>query len=694
MSAGTVSITNGSRNVGGSATTFSAELKAGDFIVMVIGGVTYTLPVEAVTSDTQLTLVSPFNGPTSTGLAWWAVPRKMQNTITAEIVAQATEALRKSNTNENNWRALLTATGNVTLFFDDGSEVSGPSWAEIVKQLGDKVDASQLQNKVDKTDMVKYMSVCESVDELRTKKGTVTGQQIYVKSYHQGKNLGGGIFLWSADSVKQDDAGIYISATDSANGRWIRQYDGTRRPEYFGAYLDGVTPDGDALQKMADSANNSPTLAENFFGAFDLKNRSMVLDRTINFGRPIFVEAYGGRFIVKGAFNAVNFSMHNGVWRGGYFDYTQVANDDINSQAVAMLLATENNPIQVMASTISHVRIWGAHTGIKFDNANTDLWMFHLDNIQAHVRSGSSSTIAHGYYLNSGNGVGGSTTHRLTDCHVAGYGDKPGAGLKGWYLHSQNDVIMTNIAYDWYDVSPDVARKVGEKHIIDATVMSLTITGMHTEQLVNDTSTFGISPFYFNTNSLRLDGFEMLLTGHTNTAAWVWLAGNGTAVIDRWHDVPKAGQTKGHVLNLAGADSSLQIFSTGSVRSAQIIGAKTRMNIAIAGEKTDFGVEYDTVVTSGQAIYPLPTDVSLLKLSVVGEVVPDGTQVFGAEPLLIRDALGAWNIIPNIIKTPNYQPASIGLTVAGGNLVMTADNSLQHRVQTRTEWRRGKVSAL
>jgi hypothetical protein len=73
MSAGTITLTNGSAIVGGSGTSFATELTAGDFIVSTVG-VPYTLPVKTVDSDTQLTLVSNFTGPTQSGAAWSAVP--------------------------------------------------------------------------------------------------------------------------------------------------------------------------------------------------------------------------------------------------------------------------------------------------------------------------------------------------------------------------------------------------------------------------------------------------------------------------------------------------------------------------------------------------------------------------------------------------------------------------------------------
>ena len=49
--------------------------------MIMMGGVPYTLPVKTVDSDTQLTLVSNFTGPTQSGAAWSAVPRVALNMV-------------------------------------------------------------------------------------------------------------------------------------------------------------------------------------------------------------------------------------------------------------------------------------------------------------------------------------------------------------------------------------------------------------------------------------------------------------------------------------------------------------------------------------------------------------------------------------------------------------------------------------
>ncbi|MEH3171551.1 tail fiber domain-containing protein [Enterobacter quasiroggenkampii] len=138
MSAGTITLTNGSAIVGGSGTSFATELAAGDFIVSTVGGVPYTLPVKTVDSGTQLTLVSSFTGPTQSGAAWSAVPRVALNMVTAALVAQSAEALRGLNYDKLNWQQVYSAAGNITVKLPDGTTFTGPSWKYLSDNMATK----------------------------------------------------------------------------------------------------------------------------------------------------------------------------------------------------------------------------------------------------------------------------------------------------------------------------------------------------------------------------------------------------------------------------------------------------------------------------------------------------------------------------------------------------------------------------
>ncbi|HHP2701421.1 TPA: phage tail protein [Citrobacter freundii] len=146
MSAGTLTLTNNSAAVSGSGTAFTTELAAGDFIVVTVGGIPYTLPVKTVNSNTSATLVSNFTGPTQSGAAWYAVPRVAMNLVTAALVTQSAEALRGLNYDKQNWQSIFSGSGNVTVKLPDGSTFTGPAWSGIVNALNKKADSGENSN--------------------------------------------------------------------------------------------------------------------------------------------------------------------------------------------------------------------------------------------------------------------------------------------------------------------------------------------------------------------------------------------------------------------------------------------------------------------------------------------------------------------------------------------------------------------
>ncbi|MGV2810834.1 phage tail fiber protein [Enterobacter cancerogenus] len=140
MSAGTLTLTNNSAAVTGSGTAFTTELAVGDFIVVTVGGIPYTLAIKTVNSNTSLTLVSNYTGPTQGGAAWYAVPRVAMNLVTAALVAQSAEALRGLNYDKQNWQSIFSGTGNVTVTLPDGSSFTGPAWNSFTTALNGKAD--------------------------------------------------------------------------------------------------------------------------------------------------------------------------------------------------------------------------------------------------------------------------------------------------------------------------------------------------------------------------------------------------------------------------------------------------------------------------------------------------------------------------------------------------------------------------
>ncbi|HHG9099332.1 TPA: phage tail protein [Enterobacter roggenkampii] len=137
MSKGTLTLTNNSDTVTGSGTAFTTELAAGDFIVVTVGGIPYTLAIKTVNSNTSLTLVSSYTGPTQAGAAWYAVPRVAMNLVTAALVAQSAEALRGLNYDKQNWQSIFSGNGNVTVTLPDGTKWTGLAWNSITSSVND-----------------------------------------------------------------------------------------------------------------------------------------------------------------------------------------------------------------------------------------------------------------------------------------------------------------------------------------------------------------------------------------------------------------------------------------------------------------------------------------------------------------------------------------------------------------------------
>lgn len=132
MSAGILTLASNSNVVTGLDTKFTTELTAGDFIVVTTGGVTYTLPVKTIVSDTDLTLARNYNGPSASGLAWTAVPRDTLNRISAQIAADTAYIIRQRVLEVDNWYQLLEVNGDVTIKMADGSSYTGPSWLKLI----------------------------------------------------------------------------------------------------------------------------------------------------------------------------------------------------------------------------------------------------------------------------------------------------------------------------------------------------------------------------------------------------------------------------------------------------------------------------------------------------------------------------------------------------------------------------------
>ncbi|MCW1971486.1 UNVERIFIED_ORG: hypothetical protein FHW05_000300 [Pantoea agglomerans] len=146
MPAGTIALTNKSATVAGTGTSFTTELKAGDFVYVNVGGAPYTLVAANITSDTQLTLAVAFDGPTTSGLAWNAVPASLQVAITQKILNDFASVARGRILDFQNWQKIYSDAQSVDVIRPDRTTFTGPSWGYMAAQYASKVDKTALDD--------------------------------------------------------------------------------------------------------------------------------------------------------------------------------------------------------------------------------------------------------------------------------------------------------------------------------------------------------------------------------------------------------------------------------------------------------------------------------------------------------------------------------------------------------------------
>lgn len=133
MPAGTILLTANSDVVNGANTVFTTDVKIGDIISAVANGITYTLKVQTITSDTALKLEKPYPGFTTSNLAYYVLPPTLVTQIAAQLAYDTQYIMRGYITDKDMWMKLLTEKQQeVTVIAPDGSEITGPTWAYLV----------------------------------------------------------------------------------------------------------------------------------------------------------------------------------------------------------------------------------------------------------------------------------------------------------------------------------------------------------------------------------------------------------------------------------------------------------------------------------------------------------------------------------------------------------------------------------
>ncbi|MBC3995189.1 hypothetical protein H8R20_06200 [Morganella morganii] len=172
---------------------------------------------------------------------------------------------------------------NKLLSFDDNGNP-----VVIVPESGSAADVLAELGKINGLSLI---GGCESISELRTIIGYHNGANIFLKSYHDGKNKGGGIFRWESTSILDDDGGCIIKPSGVISGRWIRHECDRYTPEMYGA--DGTKEnDPDAIERLLTAQKRILFIGTYFY------NREFVTNgHYIEGAAPL--EIYGGKLNTK-----------------------------------------------------------------------------------------------------------------------------------------------------------------------------------------------------------------------------------------------------------------------------------------------------------------------------------------------------------------------------------------------------------
>lgn len=246
MPAGTISLTNKSTTVSGTGTSFTTELKVGDFVYVTVGGAPYTLVAANVTSDTQLTLAVAFDGPTTSGLAWNAVPASLQVAITQKILNDFAGVARGRILDFENWQKIYSDAQSVDVIRPDRTTFTGPSWGYIVNQYAGKADKSALEDYAKKGANNDINSISGLTTALSIEQGG-TGAK---NKEDARKSLG----LGTAAVKDTGTSGSSIPTLDASNTWTAKQQ----------SYADIST----VVSVVEGTAKSSPTLGCNLVGGY------------------------------------------------------------------------------------------------------------------------------------------------------------------------------------------------------------------------------------------------------------------------------------------------------------------------------------------------------------------------------------------------------------------------------------------
>lgn len=144
---GTIALTSGSKKVTGTGTSWNSGLnKVTKGCALKHNNIDYE--VDYVNSDTELYLVDTYTGGTLSGQAYRIVV-SVTDTI-PELSSRIAQALAYWNGQGQNLQLMMSGSGNVTLTFPDGTQVTIPSWGNMQPKDGLLTAIANLTTSADK----------------------------------------------------------------------------------------------------------------------------------------------------------------------------------------------------------------------------------------------------------------------------------------------------------------------------------------------------------------------------------------------------------------------------------------------------------------------------------------------------------------------------------------------------------------
>ncbi|WP_246876427.1 hypothetical protein [Pantoea ananatis] len=336
MPAGTIALTNKSATVAGTGTSFTTELKAGDFVYVNVGGAPYTLVAANITSDTQLTLAVAFDGPTTSGLAWNAVPASLQVAITQKILNDFASVARGRILDFQNWQKIYSDAQSVDVIRPDRTTFTGPSWGYMSTQFG---------NMLTKTDNLASLS---DKAASRTNLGWVSGALPVALGGSGGTTQAtarAGLGLGTASTADKQ-----TSATDKTSGSLVMvggfglgasltapvDYSGLVNvaPGLYqlnGSNWNSASGNYGGMVSFGDSSNGAQLFIQNNGGNFMYRGQS---NKSVYIVRSTQNTTVDGSGYIKQASPIARLSNDQSIMAANFYDgFTDAGNASVNEEA-------------------------------------------------------------------------------------------------------------------------------------------------------------------------------------------------------------------------------------------------------------------------------------------------------------------------------------------------------------------------